>query len=141
MRLRSPCDYGRELEAGAHALLPLKLHHVECMVHIIKVRSPSSVWSECLEMELNKEDVTSGVAPRSPNIHTVLFSSFYHVRNLKFDTTRRVFRETQKLKVAQLAMKYKAYYAYPSIRDHWAQRCMSRRPDQVVSLKRDVSPQ
>ncbi|GFV94566.1 hypothetical protein TNCV_3826331 [Trichonephila clavipes] len=34
--------------------------------------------------------------------------------------------------------------AHPSIRDRWALRCMSRGPDQVVSLKRDpqyLSPQ
>ncbi|GFV48137.1 hypothetical protein TNCV_3554161 [Trichonephila clavipes] len=32
-------------------------------------------------------------------------------------------------------MKTKVYMAYPSIRDHWSLRCMSRSPDQVVSLK------
>ncbi|GFW79563.1 hypothetical protein TNCV_128681 [Trichonephila clavipes] len=32
------------------------------------------------------------------------------------------------------AMRVKAY-DHPSIRDHWALRCMSRSPDQVVSLK------
>ncbi|GFT99028.1 uncharacterized protein TNCV_3794061 [Trichonephila clavipes] len=35
-------------------------------------------------------------------------------------------------------MKARAYCAHPSIRDHWALRCMSRCPDQVVSLKRDL---
>ncbi|GFT23391.1 transposase [Trichonephila clavipes] len=41
-------------------------------------------------------------------------------------------------------MRARAYCAHPSIRDHWALRCMSRCPDQVVSLKRDpqcLSPQ
>ncbi|GFS79289.1 hypothetical protein TNCV_4409451 [Trichonephila clavipes] len=41
-------------------------------------------------------------------------------------------------------MKARAYCAHPSIRDHWGLRCMSRCPDQVVSLKRDhqcLSPQ
>ncbi|GFV10991.1 hypothetical protein TNCV_2383091 [Trichonephila clavipes] len=41
-------------------------------------------------------------------------------------------------------MRDRAYCAHPSIRDHWALRCMSRYPDQVVSLKRDpqcLSPQ
>ncbi|GFT30453.1 hypothetical protein TNCV_2377411 [Trichonephila clavipes] len=37
---------------------------------------------------------------------------------------------------AQPPMRTKAYYAHLSIRDHWALRCMSRFPDQVVSLKR-----
>ncbi|GFW62116.1 hypothetical protein TNCV_1685471 [Trichonephila clavipes] len=34
-------------------------------------------------------------------------------------------------------MRVRDYSAHPSIRDHWALRCMSRFPDQVVSLKRD----
>ncbi|GFX76913.1 hypothetical protein TNCV_2257761 [Trichonephila clavipes] len=34
-------------------------------------------------------------------------------------------------------MSARAYCGYPSIRDHWALRCMSKCPDQVVSLKRD----
>ncbi|GFV81331.1 integrase catalytic domain-containing protein [Trichonephila clavipes] len=34
-------------------------------------------------------------------------------------------------------MRARTYYAHPSIRDHWVLRCMSRCPDQVVSLKRD----
>ncbi|GFU08016.1 hypothetical protein TNCV_1527571 [Trichonephila clavipes] len=33
-------------------------------------------------------------------------------------------------------MKTMAYCAHPSIRDHWALRCMSRCPSQVVSQKR-----
>ncbi|GFT60730.1 hypothetical protein TNCV_3584411 [Trichonephila clavipes] len=36
---------------------------------------------------------------------------------------------------AQQPTRAKAYCAHPSIRDHWALRCMSRCPDQVVSLK------
>ncbi|GFW71728.1 uncharacterized protein TNCV_219421 [Trichonephila clavipes] len=38
----------------------------------------------------------------------------------------------------------RAYCAHPSIHDHWVLRCMSRCPDQVVSLTRDpqcLSPQ
>ncbi|GFU53150.1 hypothetical protein TNCV_3023721 [Trichonephila clavipes] len=31
----------------------------------------------------------------------------------------------------------RAYCAHSSIRDHWVLRCMSRCPDQMVSLKRD----
>ncbi|GFT30456.1 hypothetical protein TNCV_2377441 [Trichonephila clavipes] len=41
-------------------------------------------------------------------------------------------------------MRPGAYCAHSSIRDHWALRCMSRCPEQVVSLKRDsqcLSPQ
>ncbi|GFU09130.1 hypothetical protein TNCV_1319681 [Trichonephila clavipes] len=41
-------------------------------------------------------------------------------------------------------MRTRAYCAHPSIRDHWVLRCMSRCPDQLVSLKRDpqcLSPQ
>ncbi|GFU13852.1 uncharacterized protein TNCV_940381 [Trichonephila clavipes] len=38
----------------------------------------------------------------------------------------------------QLRMRAKVYCAHPSIRDHWALRCMSRCPDRVVSLKRDL---
>ncbi|GFX93407.1 hypothetical protein TNCV_152131 [Trichonephila clavipes] len=41
-------------------------------------------------------------------------------------------------------MRIRAYCTYPSIREHWALRCMSRCPDQVVSLKQDrqcLSPQ
>ncbi|GFY15127.1 hypothetical protein TNCV_1569421 [Trichonephila clavipes] len=41
-------------------------------------------------------------------------------------------------------MRARAYYVYPSMRDHWALRSMSRNPDQVVSLKQDhqcLSPQ
>ncbi|GFY34629.1 hypothetical protein TNCV_1373201 [Trichonephila clavipes] len=34
-------------------------------------------------------------------------------------------------------MRARAYCAHPSIRDHLGLRCMSRCPDQVVSLKRD----
>ncbi|GFU57731.1 retrovirus-related Pol polyprotein from transposon TNT 1-94 [Trichonephila clavipes] len=34
-------------------------------------------------------------------------------------------------------MRAKAFFAHPNIRDHWALRCMSRCPDQVVSWKRD----
>ncbi|GFX62596.1 ABC transporter G family member 25 [Trichonephila clavipes] len=34
-------------------------------------------------------------------------------------------------------MRARAYSAHPSIRDHWALRCMNRCPDQVISLKRD----
>ncbi|GFV54371.1 hypothetical protein TNCV_4517681 [Trichonephila clavipes] len=33
-------------------------------------------------------------------------------------------------------MRARAYCAHPSIRGHWTLRCMSRCPDQVVSLKR-----
>ncbi|GFW23628.1 hypothetical protein TNCV_4091711 [Trichonephila clavipes] len=29
-------------------------------------------------------------------------------------------------------MRTKAYCAYPSIPDHWTQKCLSRCPDQVV---------
>ncbi|GFU67671.1 hypothetical protein TNCV_1644201 [Trichonephila clavipes] len=32
-------------------------------------------------------------------------------------------------------LRARAYCAHPSLRDHWALRCMSRCPDQVVSLK------
>ncbi|GFT62523.1 uncharacterized protein TNCV_3580621 [Trichonephila clavipes] len=39
--------------------------------------------------------------------------------------------------VAQKHMRARAYCALPSIRDHWTLRCMSRCPDQVVSLKLD----
>ncbi|GFY33955.1 hypothetical protein TNCV_4596631 [Trichonephila clavipes] len=39
--------------------------------------------------------------------------------------------------VAQQPMKARAYCVHPSIRDHWALRCMSRCPKQVVSLKTD----
>ncbi|GFU13668.1 hypothetical protein TNCV_939111 [Trichonephila clavipes] len=39
--------------------------------------------------------------------------------------------------VAQQPMKARAYCAHPSIRDQKALSCMSRCPDQVVSLKRD----
>ncbi|GFX51606.1 uncharacterized protein TNCV_5013101 [Trichonephila clavipes] len=39
--------------------------------------------------------------------------------------------------VAQQSMRARAYCALPSIRDHWALRCMSRCPDQVISLKRE----
>ncbi|GFY05358.1 hypothetical protein TNCV_2208031 [Trichonephila clavipes] len=34
-------------------------------------------------------------------------------------------------------MRARAYWAYPTLCDHWALRCMSRCPEQVVSLKRD----
>ncbi|GFW24384.1 hypothetical protein TNCV_606301 [Trichonephila clavipes] len=34
-------------------------------------------------------------------------------------------------------MNARAYCGHPSIRDHWALRCMSRYPDQMVILKRD----
>ncbi|GFV45068.1 hypothetical protein TNCV_908151 [Trichonephila clavipes] len=37
-------------------------------------------------------------------------------------------------------MRARAYCAHPSI-PHWALRCMSRCPDQMVSLKRGPSPQ
>ncbi|GFU24493.1 hypothetical protein TNCV_2264521 [Trichonephila clavipes] len=47
--------------------------------------------------------------------------------------------------LVQQPMRDRAYCVlYSSIRDHWALRCMSRCPDQVVSLKRDshcLSPQ
>ncbi|GFX63522.1 putative transposable element [Trichonephila clavipes] len=33
-------------------------------------------------------------------------------------------------------MRARAYCVHPSLRDHWILRCMSRCPDQVVSLKR-----
>ncbi|GFU39615.1 uncharacterized protein TNCV_1793451 [Trichonephila clavipes] len=39
--------------------------------------------------------------------------------------------------MAQQPKRARAYCAHPSIRDHWALRCMSRCSDQVVSLKRD----
>ncbi|GFX51865.1 hypothetical protein TNCV_3062831 [Trichonephila clavipes] len=32
-------------------------------------------------------------------------------------------------------MRVKAYFAHPSIPDHWALKCISRCPDQVVSQK------
>ncbi|GFW99831.1 hypothetical protein TNCV_3420601 [Trichonephila clavipes] len=35
-------------------------------------------------------------------------------------------------------MRVRAYCTHPGIRDHWALRCMSRCPDQVISLKRDT---
>ncbi|GFW34209.1 hypothetical protein TNCV_384251 [Trichonephila clavipes] len=41
-------------------------------------------------------------------------------------------------------MRARAYCAHPRIRDHWVIRCMSRSPDQVLSLRRDpqfLSPQ
>ncbi|GFW40151.1 uncharacterized protein TNCV_5118341 [Trichonephila clavipes] len=41
--------------------------------------------------------------------------------------------------MAQHPMRVRAYCAHPSIRDHWPLRCMSRCPDQVISLKRDPS--
>ncbi|GFT15051.1 uncharacterized protein TNCV_4316321 [Trichonephila clavipes] len=31
-------------------------------------------------------------------------------------------------------MRVRAYCAHPSIRDHWALRCMNRCPDQVVKI-------
>ncbi|GFT48772.1 hypothetical protein TNCV_595311 [Trichonephila clavipes] len=34
-------------------------------------------------------------------------------------------------------MRTRAYCAHPSIRDNWALRCISKCPDQVVSLKLD----
>ncbi|GFW97090.1 cAMP-specific 3',5'-cyclic phosphodiesterase 7B [Trichonephila clavipes] len=34
-------------------------------------------------------------------------------------------------------MRTRAYCAHSSIRDHWALRCMSRCPDQVIHLKLD----
>ncbi|GFW84134.1 hypothetical protein TNCV_4877971 [Trichonephila clavipes] len=40
--------------------------------------------------------------------------------------------------VAQQPMRAGANCAHPSIRDHWAQRCMSRCPDEVVNLKQDA---
>ncbi|GFS57202.1 uncharacterized protein TNCV_491191 [Trichonephila clavipes] len=46
--------------------------------------------------------------------------------------------------VAQQPMRAGAYYAHPSICDHWTLRYMSRCLDQVVSLTRDpqcLSPQ
>ncbi|GFX79471.1 uncharacterized protein TNCV_824601 [Trichonephila clavipes] len=52
--------------------------------------------------------------------------------------------QTQHITVAQQPKRAIAYYALPSIRDHWVLRCMNRCPDQVVSLKRDIqcfSPQ
>ncbi|GFU90663.1 hypothetical protein TNCV_1942481 [Trichonephila clavipes] len=45
---------------------------------------------------------------------------------------------------AQHPMRARAYCAHPSISHHWALRCMSRCPDQTVSMKRDpywLSPQ
>ncbi|GFV10019.1 hypothetical protein TNCV_4129541 [Trichonephila clavipes] len=36
-------------------------------------------------------------------------------------------------------MRARAYCAHPNIRGHWALRCVSRCPYQVVSLKRDPS--
>ncbi|GFW78552.1 hypothetical protein TNCV_2243521 [Trichonephila clavipes] len=39
--------------------------------------------------------------------------------------------------VAPQPMKARSYCAHPRLRDHWGQRCMSRCPDQVVSLKRN----
>ncbi|GFW00556.1 hypothetical protein TNCV_693951 [Trichonephila clavipes] len=35
-------------------------------------------------------------------------------------------------------MRIRNYYAHPNIRDHWALRCMSRCPDLVICLKRDL---
>ncbi|GFW98995.1 hypothetical protein TNCV_1782141 [Trichonephila clavipes] len=35
-------------------------------------------------------------------------------------------------------MRTRAYCAHPSVHDRWALRCMSRCPDQVLSLKRDI---
>ncbi|GFV90867.1 hypothetical protein TNCV_2324361 [Trichonephila clavipes] len=46
--------------------------------------------------------------------------------------------------MAQQFMRARAFCAHPSIRDHWALRCISRCPDQEISLKRDplcLSPQ
>ncbi|GFY32640.1 hypothetical protein TNCV_673951 [Trichonephila clavipes] len=45
---------------------------------------------------------------------------------------------------AQQPTSARVYCSRTSIRDHWALRCISRCPDQVVSLKRDsqcLSPQ
>ncbi|GFX12268.1 hypothetical protein TNCV_63141 [Trichonephila clavipes] len=39
--------------------------------------------------------------------------------------------------VGQQPMRDRAYCAHSSIQDPWVLRCMSRCPDQVVSLKRD----
>ncbi|GFU50315.1 HTH_Tnp_Tc3_2 domain-containing protein [Trichonephila clavipes] len=39
--------------------------------------------------------------------------------------------------VVQQPMRARAYCAHPSIRDHWALRCMNICTDQVVSLQRD----
>ncbi|GFT32604.1 hypothetical protein TNCV_3145521 [Trichonephila clavipes] len=46
--------------------------------------------------------------------------------------------------VSQQPMRTRAYCVHLSIRDHWALKCMSRCPNQVVSLKRNpqcFSPQ
>ncbi|GFT17110.1 hypothetical protein TNCV_4738361 [Trichonephila clavipes] len=46
--------------------------------------------------------------------------------------------------MAQQPMRFRAYCAHPSKRDHWALKCMSRCPDLMVSLKREpqcLSPQ
>ncbi|GFV46855.1 transposable element Tcb1 transposase [Trichonephila clavipes] len=41
------------------------------------------------------------------------------------------------VKVVQQPMRASAKCAHPTTRDHWAMRCISRCPDQVVSLKPD----
>ncbi|GFW12348.1 hypothetical protein TNCV_816031 [Trichonephila clavipes] len=37
-------------------------------------------------------------------------------------------------------MRARTYCGHSSIRDHWVLRCISRYPDQVISLKRDRPP-
>ncbi|GFU33823.1 hypothetical protein TNCV_2169881 [Trichonephila clavipes] len=45
----------------------------------------------------------------------------------------------EELRLAQQPTRARAYCAHPNIRGHWALRCVSRCPYQVVSLKRDPS--
>ncbi|GFV54497.1 transposable element Tc3 transposase [Trichonephila clavipes] len=45
--------------------------------------------------------------------------------------------KSEDITLAQQLMRAKAYCAHPSIRDHWMLRCISRCPNQVISLKRD----
>ncbi|GFX13235.1 hypothetical protein TNCV_2989991 [Trichonephila clavipes] len=41
---------------------------------------------------------------------------------------------SHRIGLAQQPMRARVYRAHPNIRDYWALKCMSRCPDQVVSL-------
>ncbi|PRD23258.1 UNVERIFIED_CONTAM: hypothetical protein NCL1_46871 [Trichonephila clavipes] len=83
-------------------------------------------------------------------VYSDIFFSHYFVLISIFSVASKCFynflfhRSSLSNSAAQQPMRASAYRAHPSIRNHWALRCMSRYSALVVSLKRDtqrLSPQ
>ncbi|PRD27301.1 UNVERIFIED_CONTAM: hypothetical protein NCL1_35732 [Trichonephila clavipes] len=106
----------------------------------IEFKDSSVLDAEAQPVAVGEE---KGLSRESSNVP--LISADDEMYEEKEEKPVNVIKDKAKLKLSgATAHKGRAYCAHPSIRDHWALRCMNRSLDKVVSLKRDfqcLSPQ